>query len=58
MYDTKFGSTLISSGYPVQRTESDPHKGARGIDVLYYSDAYKHAVQLNTAGYLWSDVTV
>jgi hypothetical protein len=56
MYDVKFGATLISSGYPLQRTERDPHKGSKGIDVLYYDDAYTHVVQLNTAGYLWSDV--
>jgi hypothetical protein len=58
MYDIKFGATLVSGGYPLQRTESDPHKGSKGIDVLYYDDAYTHVVQLNTAGYLWSDVTV
>lgn len=57
MYDLKFGCTLVSSGYPLQRVERDPHKGSKGIDVLYYDDAYTHAVQLNTAGYLWSDVT-
>jgi len=57
MYDLKFGCTLISSGYPKQRVERDPHRGDSGIEVLYYSDAYTHAVQLNTAGYLWSDVT-
>jgi len=57
MYDLKFGCTLVSSGYPSQRTERDPHKGSKGIDVLYYDDAYKHAVQLSTAGFLWQDVT-
>jgi len=58
MYDIKFGCTLVSSGYPIQRVEADPHKGSKGIDVLYYDDAYTHAVQLNTAGFLWSDVTL
>jgi hypothetical protein len=57
MYDLKFGCTLVSSGYPIQRVERDPHKGSKGIDVLYYDDAYKHAVQLATAGFLWQDVT-
>lgn len=57
MYDLKFGETLISSGYPIQRVERDPHKGSKGIDIVYYDDAYKHVVTLNTAGYLWSDVT-
>lgn len=57
MYDLKFGCTLVSSGYPLQRTEPDPHKGSKGIDILYYDDAYTHAVQLSTAGFLWQDVT-
>lgn len=57
MYDVKFGCTLISSGFPDQRVEPDVHRGSKGIDILYYADAYKHEVQLNTAGYLWSDVT-
>lgn len=50
----KFGATLISAGYPTSRVERNPHLGAKGIDVLYYDDAYKHVVQLNTAGYLWT----
>lgn len=57
MYDLKFGCTLVSAGYPKQRVERDPHRGLSGIDVLYYADCYTHAVQLSTAGYLWSDVT-
>jgi hypothetical protein len=50
----KFGATLVSAGYPTSRVERNPHLGAKGIDVLYYDDAYKHIVQLNTAGYLWT----
>lgn len=51
----KFGATLVSAGWPAQHVEHNPFLGSKGgVDILYYDDAYKHVVQLNTAGYLWT----
>lgn len=55
----KFGATFTGAGYPnVAPPYRDEDRGAEGSDVYKYVDAYKHIVTLNTAGYLWHDVTL
>lgn len=53
----KFGATFTAAGYPKVDQYRDETQGAEGSDVYRYSECYKHIVTLNTAGYLWLDVT-
>jgi len=53
----KFGATFTSAGYPKVDQFRDETQGAEGSDVFRYSECYKHICTLNTAGYLWHDVT-
>lgn len=53
----KFGATFTAGGYPKVDSYRDETQGAEGSDVYRYSEAYKHIVTLNTAGFLWLDVT-
>lgn len=53
----KFGATFTAGGYPKVDQFRDETQGAEGSDVFRYSECYKHICTLNTAGYLWSDVT-
>lgn len=54
----KFGATFTAGGYPKVDQYRDETQGAEGSDVFRYSEAYKHICTLNTAGYLWLDVTL
>ena len=53
----KFGATFTAGGYPKVDQFRDETQGAEGSDVYRYSECYKHICTLNTAGYLWHDVT-
>lgn len=53
----KFGATFTAGGFPKVVNFRDETQGAEGSEVYRYADCYAHIVTLNTAGYLWSDVT-